>query len=264
MNTSTSSVLSDPRAKRWGVFAKYAALLGVGFLVAPYVFTAITGLIGLIAAGGIMLGTWMLMPTIETMAGNLRLKFVKAEAARNPVETLQSEFQRQMVALDERKTAVGRLNGQIATFQDKLQGIAQKYGKTDTAYLKLAEQLSNLKRVAANRAEKWQQAFIQLQRFEQEIERAGMIWDAAQAAAAAQASSGLTEEDFMAKLKTETSLDTIRIAFNETLASLDTDLMQSDAERMATTPARQALPEAREAIEINVSARPERQKIAVN
>jgi hypothetical protein len=264
MNTSTQSVLSDPRAKRWGVFAKYAALLGVGFLVAPFILTAIQGLIGLIVAGAIMLGTWMLMPAIETWAGNMRLRFVKAEAARNPVETLQSEFQRQMVALDERKTAVGRLNGQIATFADKLQSIGQKYGKTDSAYVKLAEQLSNLKRVAANRAEKWQQAFIQLQRFEQEIERAGMIWEAAQAAAAAQESSGLTEEDFMAKLKTETSLDAIRISFNETLASLDTDLMQSDAERMALAPApaRLALPEpTTEAIDIEQV--PVRQKVLV-
>lgn len=234
MPSISSAPLSDPRAKRWAAFAKYAALLGVGFIVAPYIFTAITGLVGLLAAGAIMAGTWMVLPALGAFAGNMRLKLIKGEAARNPVETLQSELQRQMAALNERKIAIGRLNGQISTFADKLDGIGQKYGKKDNAYVKLAQQLLDLRRVAANREEKWKAAFVQLQRFEQEIERAGMIWEAAQAAAAAQESSGLTEEDFLAKLRTETSLDTIRVTFNETLASLDTDLMQNDAEQMAT------------------------------
>ncbi len=257
--TPTSSPLSDPRAKRWGSFIKYAGLLIIGFVVSPYIFTAITGLVGLAVAGALIGGYWMLMPAVETWAGNMRLKFVKAEAARNPVETLQSELNRQRVALDERKVAIGRLNGQITTFEDKLGTIGDKYGRQDSAYTKLAAQLKDLKRVAQNREDKWQLAFVQVGRFEQEIERAGMIWDAAMAAAAAQETSGLTEEDFMAKLKTETSLDTIRTTFNETLASLDTDLMQSDAERMVNvTPVQHALPapDARNTIDLGEVAVP--------
>ncbi len=241
--TSTSSPSIDARAKRWGVFAKYAVLLLVGFVISPYIFTAITGLIGLLVAGAIMVATWMVMPAIETWAGNMRLMLVKNAAATNPVPTLQSELQRQMVALDERKGAIGRLNGQIATFSDKLQVIGKKYGVGDAAYVKMLQQLTDLKLVAKNREDKWQAAFAQLKQFEQEIERASMIWDAAMAAAAAQETSGLTEADFMARLKTETSLDTIMTTFNETLASLDTDLMQSDAEKMVNvTPTQAALP----------------------
>ncbi len=247
MNTTSSSLSPtvDPRAKRWGNVAKYAALLGVGFVVAPYVFTAITGLLGLIVAGAIMTTTWMLTPWVETKARNLRLMFIKHEAATNPVPTLQNELQRQSVALDERKTAIGHLNGQISTFQDKLDAIGDKYGKQDSAYLKMASQLKDLRRVAKNREDKWQAAYVALKHFADEIERASMLWDAAQAAAAAQESSGLTEEDFMAKLKTETSLDSIRTTFNDTLASLDTDLMQGDAEKMTNvtnTSSQTALP----------------------
>lgn len=256
MSTS-SNPITDPRAKRWAVFAKAVAILGIGFFVAPYIWTAIGGLFGLIVAGGIMLTTWMLLPSVGLAAANLRLKFVKAEAARNPVETLQGELQRQMAALDERKTAIGKLNGQIDTFADKLATIGEKYGQEDSAYLKLAQQLKDLRRVCKNREDKWKLAFQQLKRFEQEIERAGMIWEAAQAAAAAQESSGLTEADFMAKLKTETSLDTIMTTFNETLASLDTDLMQSDAENaIATSAAKPALPapEERNIIDVSVEA----------
>ena len=78
----------DPRARRWGVFAKYAALLVVGFAVAPFIWVAIGGLLGMIVAGVILLGTWMVLPAVEAAAANLRLKLIKGEASRNPVETL--------------------------------------------------------------------------------------------------------------------------------------------------------------------------------
>lgn len=232
----------DPRAKRWAAFTKYAAILVVGFFVAPFIWTAIGGLVGLVVAGALIGTTWMVLPAVGSFAGNMRLKLVKAEAARNPVETLTAEYQRQSEALDQRKTAIGRLNGQIASFADKLDAIGDKYGKADSNYVKLASQLKDLKRVSKNREDKWQAAYVQVKLFAQEIERAGMVWEAAQAAAAAQESSGLTEDDLMAKLKTDTSLDTIRDAFNTTLASLDTDLMQSDAQHMVDAPVQAALP----------------------
>ncbi len=227
------SIITDPRARRWGNAAKWLLLFPLGFVIAPYIATALFGLAGLVVGILGMVATWMLRPWVFAKAANLRLKFIKHEAAKNPVESLQNELQRRMQALDERKTAIGKLNGSIRTLEDKVALLVQKYGREDPACVKLAQQAKDLNRVADNREEKWKLAYQQLQRFEGEIERAAMVWDAAMAAAAAQESSGLTEEDFMAKLKTETSLDSIRTTFNETLASLDTDLLQSDAERTA-------------------------------
>lgn len=253
MTTTSSASQTDPRAKRWGIFAKYAAILVVGFFVAPYIWVAIGGLIGMLAAGAIMLGTWMTLPWLALKTGNLRLALVTHEAATNPVPTLQNELQRQQQALDERKTAIGHLRGQIATFEDKLGALGKRFGKGDDSYVKMAAQLASLKRVADNRDEKWQAAYVQVGKFEQEIERASMIWDAAQAAAAAQESSGLTEKDFMAQLQRETALDSIRSTFNDTIASLDTDLMQADAEKTLNASDQAALPSGNEAIEVNVT-----------
>lgn len=239
---STTSTNIDPRAKRWGLFAKYAALLVVGFVVAPYIFTAITGLVGLIVAGVIMLGAWMLAPSVEMAARNLRLKLIKGEAKRNPVETLQEDLRAKTVALDERKTAIEKLNGQIRTFADKVDSIKERYGVQDSGYLKLAADLKDLKRVAASRADKWKQAHEQLVRYAEEIDRANMIWDAGQAAAAARETSGLSEEEFFAKLKAETAFDAIQQQYNEALASLDTSLLEEPIN--VTKSAQQALPAA--------------------
>lgn len=231
-----STIITDPRAKRWGIVAKYAALLGVGFFVAPFIFTAITGLVGLLTAGGIMLATWMTMPAIEAGAANLRLKFIKAEAARNPVETLQNDLRDKMVALDERKKNIQKLDGQIRMFSDKVDGIKTKYGPQDSGYLKLSADLTDLRRILAHRGQKWKEARKQLDRYGEEIERASMIWDAGNAAAAARESSGLSEDEFYAKLRAETAFDAIQTGYNEALASLDTALLEEpDAQRVLVT-----------------------------
>lgn len=226
--------ITDPRAKRWGAFAKYAALLGIGFVVAPFIWTAIGGLIGLAAAGAILVGGWMVLPVVESAAANMRLKLIKAEAARNPVETLQNDLRAKTVALDERKTAIQRLNGNIRTFGDKVDGIKAKYGDKDSGYIKLSADLADLKRISASRVEKWNEAMHQLERYAESIERAGMIWDAGLAAAAARESSGLSEEEFYAKLRSETAFDAIQNSYNEALASLDTMLLEDDKKQIAS------------------------------
>lgn len=227
---STTPTTIDPRAKRWGNVAKILFLIFAFALLAPVIWLAVGGILGFIFFLAIYIGAWMIRPWVFAKAANTRLKMIKHEAAKNPVETLQNELQRQSLALEQRRVAIGNLNGQIRSLSDKVDSIGQKYGKTDSAYVKLAEQLHDLQRVANNRETKWKGAAQQLKRFEQEIERAGYIWDAAQAAAQAQESSGLTEDDLTAKLRTETSLDAIRDSFNTQLAALDTDLLSSDTE----------------------------------
>ncbi len=233
---STTSVNIDPRAKRWATAAKAIAILGIGFVAAPFIWTAIGGLVGLLAAGAIMLTTWMLLPAVGSAAANMRLKLIKHEAARNPVETLQKDLMDKTVALGERKTAIEQLNGQIRTFADKVDEIKQKYGAQDSGYVKLSADLADLRRVAAQRAVKWKEAWAQLERYAEEIDRASMIWDAANAAAAARESSGLTEDEFYSRLRSETALDAIQNGYNEALASLDTSMLD--------TPTQQALPAA--------------------
>lgn len=227
---------TDPRVKRWGNVAKFAALIVVGFVVAPFIFTALTGLIGLILAGGLLTATWMFLPAIEAGAANIRLKMIKKEAARNPIETLQNDLREKTVALDSRKTAIEELNGKIRTFADRVNKIKDEYGATDSAYLKLNGDLSDLRRIYANRCEKWKQAKAQLDKFAESIDRGKMIWEAGLAAAAARESSGLTEDDFYQRLRTETAFDAIQDGYNQALASLDTSLMDEPVALPARNP----------------------------
>ena len=231
-------VINDPRARFWGNIAKYGALLVAGFLVAPFIWVAIGGLIGLIVAVVVILAAWMLRPVVFSFAANMRLKLIKSEAAKNPVETLQNDLKDKAEALGKRKEAIETLNSQIRTFSDKVDEIKASYGPEDAGYQKLSRDLADLRRVYAHRCDKWKEAREQLKLYEEEIKRANMIWEAAQAAAAARETSGRTEDEFYAKLRTETAFEAIKKSYNDALASLDTALLEETSSISIAIPAR--------------------------
>lgn len=225
---NTTSTVTDPRARFWGNAAKWALLIPVGFIIAPYIWIALGGLVGLLVAVVVLAGAWMIRPWVFMKAANLRLALIKAEARRNPVLVLEEDLRRQMVALDQRKVAVNQLKAQTLNLTDKLAEIKAKWGTGGQDYIKLLGVRDNLVRLHTHRLQQWDKAHEQLGLWAREIERANDIWEAAQAAAAAQESSGLSEDDFFAKLKTDTALDSIQTSFNTALASLDTELAASD------------------------------------
>ena len=238
----------DPRAKRWGVIAKYAALVAIGFFVAPWIFTAITGLIGLIIAGGILLAVWMLAPAVQTAAQNMRIKLIKGEAARNPIETLQNEYLRRDQALNERKNKIETLAAKTAGFKSKLDQFKRDYPSDAQAYQEIYDKMVLLLKRSR---EQWMIAERQLQAFDGEIEKAKAKWEMAQAANQLRTDAGQVEAEFFAKLRVESSLDAIETGMNAAFAQLDTLLMESDGVDMknVTGTAPQAtLPEGREGI----------------
>lgn len=227
MNTPST----DPRAQRWATFAKYAAIALVGFFVAPYIFTAITGLAGLVAAGAIMLTTWALLPVAESFAANMRLKLVKGEAARNPVETLHNDHRQQTAVLNERLKGIDEMAGAVRTLDEVIDRLESEF--PDSPELpQLRADHEELVMLEKHRRSDWQEARVTLGLFENEIKRVSRLWDVAQAAARARKSSGLTEGEWMNKLKSETAITAIRTNLNTQLAALSSEKMQSEADRI--------------------------------
>lgn len=215
----------EQKRKRIEAAVKVGGALVVGFIVAPFVFIAIKGIVGLVVAGALSMTAINLMPWFAAKLANWRLKAIKHEASVNPVETLQEQLRVEMLKLNERKTNIEKLNGQIRTFSDKVDGIKAKYGANDPSYVKLSDDLAELRKIHKHRCAKWNEAREELDRFQDAIARGNMIWEAAQAAAAARETSGLTEDEFFARLRTETAFDSIQNKYNEALASLDTAML---------------------------------------
>lgn len=221
----------DPRAKFWARIAAGAAVLVAGFFIAPYVWVALGGLLGLLAAGGVMLTTWMLLPALQDAAASWRLKLIKAQAAANPVETLNLEHLRQSEILEERKVAIETMSGAIRTLAETIRKLEAEF--PDSSELaQMREDYADLRSIEKSRMEGWQEAYATLGEFAKEIKRASRIWDVALAMAKARGASGLTEEEWQAKMKAETSFDAIRTKLNTEMSALNTEKMQIDADRL--------------------------------
>ena len=231
MSTPSTPLTNEQRAKRWGIAAKVAAVGVFGFFVAPFILQSIAGLLGVAVFAGLSIALWSVLPVIGDMAANTRLKLMKAEAARNPVETLQNEHKRQSLMLEDRKNGIETMSGAIRTLAETIHQLEREF--PDSSELpQMKQDHAELLTLEQSRRQGWQEAYISLGEFAKEIKRVSRIWDVAQAAAKARQQSGLTETEWAAKLKTDTSSHSIRTQLNTQLAALSVEKMQSDADRI--------------------------------
>jgi hypothetical protein len=230
----------EQRAAKWGTVAKWVAFAVVGFLVSPFIVATITGMLGLIVAGAIATVAWAATPAIESAAINLRLKLIKQEAARNPIETLQAEYMRRSQLLDERKNAIERFDAKVHTFGDKLAGFKRDYPADAPKYQETYDKMLLLLK---RQGDQWRLANKQLHDFNGVIDRAKALYAMACAANEAKGASGLDQDEFYASLKTETALDSITDGMNTAFSQLDTLILESDNNSTISTTTQNALPE---------------------
>lgn len=217
----------EQRKKRIETIVKTVGLLVAGFVVAPFVFIAIKGLIGLAIAAAIGMGIVFFTPVVAAIAVNLRLKALKAEAKRNPVETLQKDFIQRQTALADFRQAIVSFSAEVKNFADKLVDFVKQYpAEAD----KFKDQLSKMKQLLNLRQKKYQQAQESLASYQLEIQKAGAIWEMGCAAARMNEAAGMSEDDFLAKIQTETAINAIQTNMNEAFADLEISLLDDNKE----------------------------------
>jgi hypothetical protein len=215
--------MNDLELKRERIekFVKYAALPVIGFVVAPYIFLSIKGLIGLIIAGVISVVVVNMIPWFAAVVANWRLKALKYEAAKNPIETLENDYKRRHDALVAFRHSILNSKAEVAGFGDKLEDFKDQYpndaAKFDEQYRKMVE-LLKLK------GRKYEQAKANLQSYEAEINRARAIWKMAQAAAQMNKAAGVDTDEFFAKIQVETALGSVQKNLNLAFAELEMSL----------------------------------------
>jgi hypothetical protein len=223
----------EQRKERTELAVKVAGLLGVCLVLGPLATIIASGL-GALAA--LMVGAagvftvWKFLPWFALKVGNARLKAIKAEAARNPVETLQTDYQKRMSALEEFRAKIVVFTGEVNGFAEKLKMFGEKY-PADVP--KFRDQLSKMRSLLELRKTKYQQAMKNLAAYALEIEKADAIWKMGCAAAALTDAAGMTETDFFQKIQVETAMASVQTNLNEAFAELEVSLM--DERRSASS-----------------------------
>jgi len=226
---------ADEKARRTAAIIKVILFILLGLIAAPIAFLAIKGLIGLIAAVVIAFTAITIAPVVGEMAANWKLKALKDEAARNPIETLQRELLRRQQLLDDQKPKIERFETKILNFEGKLAGFKRQYPDEAPRFERT---LGSMKQLLALRKERYQEAKTNLAQFELETQKARAIWEMGQAAKDA-SEGGMTEDDFYAKLKTDTSIEAIEESMNQAFARLESSLLESKEPTLPMTTKRQ-------------------------
>jgi hypothetical protein len=226
---------ADEKARKTATIIKVVLFVVLGLIAAPIAFLAIKGLIGLIAAAVIAFTAITIAPVLGDMAANWKLKALKDEAARNPIETLQRELLRREKLLADQKPKIERFETKILNFEGKLAGFKRQYPEEAPRFERT---LNSMRQLLGLRKERYQEAKANLVQFELETQKARAIWEMGQAAKDA-SEGGMTEDDFYAKLKTDTSIEAIEETMNESFARLESSLLESKEPTFPMTTKRQ-------------------------
>lgn len=218
----------EERRERLEKILRYLMLGGIGVVVAPVIFLAIKGLVGLLIAAAIGVTSVQLAPVVATTLANWRLKLLKAEAARNPVETLQNDYGRKLDALKKFRAAIQSFSAAVKDFQDKLKGFKDQYPKDADAY---DDQLDKMKRLLKLRTDKYEEAKDNLEDYAKEIDKVKAIWEMGQEAVKMNKAAGMTDGDFVSKIMKETAIDSVQRSMNNAFADLEISLLDEDKSR---------------------------------
>lgn len=215
----------EAKRKKIDMLGKGVALLGISFVAAPIVLVALPGLIGLIATLVIGVTAVNVAPVFSMKIANWRIKAKKAEAFKNPVETLQNEYGRRETALAQFREAINTFSAKVNSFADKVATFKTQYPEEVE---KFANQLTKMKQLLDLRKNKYRVAKSKLEEYAGEIQKAGAIWEMGQAAAEMTQAAGMTEGDWEAKIMVETALNSVTENMNKAFAELETSLIDEE------------------------------------
>lgn len=218
-----STLTVEQRKARLAAGVKWGLGLIGAAIVAPVVFLAVQGLVGLILAGVLGLAIVHGAPVLSMRFANWKIKAIKAEAARNPVETMQHVLMEKGADVKVFAQKVEDFATEVRNFNDKLDGFRAQFPAEAP---KFEETLRSMQKLLKLRRERLEEARHELDKFQGEIRKADAIWKMAQAASSMHRAAGMTEDSIMQRIKTETAIDSVQSSLNRALSQLETSLSE--------------------------------------
>lgn len=239
----------EQKRKRIETIVKVLAVCAIAFFVSPIIFATIQGLIGLVVAGSIGFIAINMAPWFAAKVANWRLKALKAEAAKNPIETLENQFNEKQNALLQFRESIKEFHAEVENVRAEIAEHKEKY-PNDTRF---DDKLNKMCALLANRAAKYKQAQKNLADFNEVIERKRSEWKIIQASMKMEKAAGVGE-DFISKLMADTALDSIQTGLNTAFAELEVSLLDepNGNEVKNVTPVQHALPSTSEPITLDL------------
>lgn len=216
--------MNEDKKQRLATAVKWGIGLLAAVIIAPVVFLAVQGLIGLIVAGVLGLAIVNFAPVMGMKFANWKLKGLKHEARANPIETRQQIALQVRARLRDAAQELTTFATEVRNFADEVKSLRVAQPE-DAADFEL--QLSSLQHLLDLKRGRLQEAEAEAEAFENATARAARKWKVAQSAIRMNKLAGADQDAAMDKLLADESLDAVQTAMNRALAELDTALATS-------------------------------------
>lgn len=214
-------------ALKWGLGLVAAAV------IAPVIFLAVQGIVGLglaLLAGAVIIN---LAPVVSLKLATWRVGGMKAIARSNPIEVREKIALDRHAALEERLRSITAYASEVRGFAGEISKLEEQYPQ-DAAQFKA--QLETCTRLLEHQRDEYRKATVALKEFEAATSRARARWKVAQSALRMQRLSGQQADTAMEKILADESLDSVQSAMDNAFAGLESSILQIEASR-ASTPA---------------------------
>lgn len=210
------------KRKKWDRIVKVLIALAVGCIAFPFAFIGIAGLVGLV-------GIWIVSETCICLApwasmkfANWRIKLIKMEANKNPIETMENIYAENTQKLAQKREDIKTFRAAVQTFAGKLEGYKSEFPQDAMQHQRIYDAMVQLLEL---RKRAWRQAKANLATYKSVIHRAKAKWAMAEEAAKLRNSAGADVDEFYNQLKIDTALDSVENAMNLSFADLEDALL---------------------------------------
>lgn len=219
-------------------------IAAAGLIVAPFVFTAIGGMIGLAVAGAVGFVLVNLTPWFAQKVTNWKynlneserinqIKKVEKKAEENPIETMR------VLLLDKAK-AFGTFQATVENavtareaFAKKCESFSRKYPARAAEFNK---QLTNITMMVEAKKNALSEAKQSLDEAAHKFEEMKAYWDMSQAAQQANQAAGMDTGDMYERLKADTACEAVFESVNRAFAQLEVAATLSESDALSYNP----------------------------
>jgi len=201
-----------------GTIAWVLGLVGC-VMVAPFIFMAIGGLIGLLVASAVAWTALKMAPVFGIMVGNATLKAIKWESRRNPVETLQNLYNKAQQQINADEEMANEFSRQVEAHKPVVAEIARNYPEDAAAFKAHLESMVQTRELVYQAISEAKDGLVE---FSKQIKRADSIWRATQSSDSLSKFAGrIGKTEAIAKIQQDESILAIQKRMTDSFANLD-------------------------------------------
>lgn len=213
--------MDQEKFKKWATIG----LIGVtGLVVAPVIFLAIKGIIGL-AVAAVLAGAGMAVaPAVSQWFANMKFKSLETVINYQPVLTLKARAEERWKELDIQRNLLTEQRTALEEFTLKAKGFIKQFPEEAQDW---QQRIRDYEQIFAYRVDLFKKAKIETEKFMVTVDKAQGIYDMAVLDAKMSKSFGKAR-DFMSIFKEKTAFDAIDKANSQAIASLKMALVDEN------------------------------------